>query len=70
MMAAKLSERIRPNVEAAPWVCDEVRRLEQQRDQLLEAAKLAAKVNPFGDRGNAAARDAARDAILACVLGD
>lgn len=33
-----LSERIRPGVEAAPWVVEEVRRLEVERDRLLAAA--------------------------------
>lgn len=29
-MRTKLSDRIRPNVEAAPWVVDEVKRLEKE----------------------------------------
>lgn len=29
-----LSERIRPNVEAAPWVIDEIKALEAQREAL------------------------------------
>lgn len=33
-----LSERIRPGVEAAPWVVEEVAKLEAERDQLLAAA--------------------------------
>lgn len=35
-----LSERIRPNVEAAPWVCGEVAKLEAERDRLREALQL------------------------------
>lgn len=34
-----LSERIRPGVEAAPWVIEEVRKLEAQVEQ-LRASKL------------------------------
>ncbi len=34
-----------------------------QRDELLEALKLAAEINPYGSVENAAARDAARAAI-------
>ena len=38
-----LSERIRPGVEAAPWVVDEVRKLEQQNAELeRELATLRA----------------------------
>lgn len=33
-----LSERIRPGVEAAPWVVEEVAKLEAERDRLLAAA--------------------------------
>lgn len=36
-----LSERIRPNVEAAPWVIDEVAKLEAERDRMLDALRLA-----------------------------
>ena len=35
-----LSERIRPGVEAAPWVCEEIRKLEE------ELAELRARVRP------------------------
>lgn len=31
-MTDRLSDRIRPNVEAAPWVVEEVKRLEQRLD--------------------------------------
>ena len=30
-----LSDRLRPGVEAAPWVIDEVRKLERERDAAL-----------------------------------
>lgn len=66
-----LSERIRPNVEAAPWVIHEISQLEtalaimQARHAAnLEALKLAAQINPFGSAENAAARDAARAVML------
>lgn len=36
-----LSERIRPNVEAAPWVVDEVAKLEAERDRMLGALRIA-----------------------------
>ena len=29
-MKTKLSDRVRPNSEAAPWVIDEIKKLEQQ----------------------------------------
>ena len=32
-----LSDRIRPDVEAAPWVIEEVKKLEAQRDALIAA---------------------------------
>jgi hypothetical protein len=34
-----LSERIRPNSEAAPWVIDEVKKLEKQVGHLLDLSK-------------------------------
>lgn len=48
-----LSDRIRPNVEAAPWVIEEVRQLEQQHAELTmsyhrlmaEREELYRKVN-------------------------
>lgn len=62
-----LSERIRPGVEAAPWVIHEIMELEtalaiiqERHSASLEALKLAAQINPFGSVENAAARDAAR----------
>lgn len=42
-----LYERIRPGVEAAPWVVDEVRKLEQQNAELereLAEAKRDAQI--------------------------
>jgi hypothetical protein len=36
-----LSERIRPNSEAAPWVIDEVKKLEEQNKIMLDAIKEA-----------------------------
>jgi len=37
---SKLSERIRPGSEAAPWIIDEVRALESERDALRRAAEI------------------------------
>jgi hypothetical protein len=42
---------------------DELGKVCEQRDELLDALRLAANVNPFGSVENAAARDAARAAI-------
>jgi len=39
-----LSERIRPNSEAAPWVIDEVKELEEQNEKMLSILK---KVNGY-----------------------
>ena len=33
-MKTKLSDRVRPNCEAAPWVIDEIKKLEQQIEQM------------------------------------
>ena len=38
-MKTPLSERIRPNSEAAPWVIDEVKKLEKQMGHLLDLSK-------------------------------
>lgn len=38
---SSLSERLRPNVEAAPWVVDAVRKLEYERDAAV--AKLSGR---------------------------
>lgn len=38
-MKTPLSERIRPNSEAAPWVIDEVKKLEKQVGHLLDLSK-------------------------------
>jgi hypothetical protein len=36
----KLSDRIRPNSEAAPWVVEEVKRIESFLERLIEAGEL------------------------------
>lgn len=33
-MNTKLSQRVRPNSEAAPWVCDEILQMEQEIERL------------------------------------
>lgn len=42
-----LHERIRPGVEAAPWVCDEIKKLEERLAE-LERASSQSKVVPEG----------------------
>lgn len=40
-----LSDRLRPGVEAAPWVIEEVRKLERERDAALRhEAEMAHKL--------------------------
>lgn len=36
---SKLSDRIRPNCEAAPWVISEVKRLEKALEEILDENK-------------------------------
>jgi hypothetical protein len=43
-MKTPLSERIRPNSEAAPWVIDEVKELEKQNELMLEALEKFTKI--------------------------
>jgi hypothetical protein len=43
-MKIPLSERIRPNSEAAPWVIDEVKELEKQNELMLEALEKFTKI--------------------------
>jgi hypothetical protein len=38
-MKTLLSERIRPNSEAAPWVIDEVKKLEELNKEMLKSLK-------------------------------
>ena len=43
---SKLSDRVRPNSECAPWVADEIKRLEQQNAELqAKVDELAALLN-------------------------
>lgn len=48
-----LSQRIRPNSEAAPWVCEEVKKLEAElEDMKSRNAKLRAeRVGYYSNRG-------------------
>jgi hypothetical protein len=41
-----LSERIRPGVEAAPWVIDEIKVLEEERDALRACIEEMEKQEP------------------------
>lgn len=46
-----LSDRLRPNIEAAHWVIDEVRKLEQElADAYLEMRKIRPVVKAIFDR--------------------
>lgn len=40
-----LSERLRPEVEAAPWVIEEVKKLEEELDAARRAVYLVKKEN-------------------------
>ena len=47
----KLSERVRPNCEAAPWVIEEIRRLERElSDAYLELRKIRPAIRAVFDR--------------------
>ena len=47
----KLSERVRPNCEAAPWVIEEIKRLEQElSDAYLELRKIRPAIKAIFDR--------------------
>lgn len=46
-----LSDRIRPNIEAAPWVIEEVKKLEQElSDAYLEMRKIRPAIRAIFDR--------------------
>ena len=47
----KLSDRLRPNSEAAPWVVDAIKELESERDA-LRAALTGLMTNPHMDLGD------------------
>jgi len=46
-----LSERIRPGVEVAPWVIDEIKALEQERDALRARIERMEKQKPVAQVG-------------------
>ncbi len=48
----KLSDRIRPNVEAAPWVIGGIKELERERDTLAAALEKLAKLGNGDKYGN------------------
>ena len=45
----KLSERIRPDVESAPWVVDEVKKLEEQNEKLYNVLKNVVRMYIVSD---------------------
>lgn len=47
----KLSKRVRPNCEAAPWVIEEIKRLEKElSDAYLELCKIRPAIKAIFDR--------------------
>ena len=56
----KLSERIRPDCEAAPWVIAEIERMEAGHAELRRAIEFldAVRASPAEATGTGAARDA------------
>lgn len=56
-----LSDRVRPDVEAAPWVIEEIKKLEAERDALLACITTFAR-DLYGQAGAfLAAIDAAKE---------
>lgn len=56
----KLSERIRPDCEAAPWVIEEIERMEAANTELRRALEFldAVRASPAYAAGTGAGRDA------------
>ena len=66
-----LSERIRPNIEAAPWVIDEVKLLERElADAYDEFRKLRGTVKAIYDREVWDRADKAKPIPNAALTGD
>lgn len=59
-----LSDRIRPDVEAAPWVVDEVKKLEAERDEARAALCTVA------ERQREACADAAQELLSNYVTAE
>lgn len=43
-MKTKLSDRLRPNLEAAPWVIKEVKRMENLLEKIIKAGERCANL--------------------------
>lgn len=52
-MKTPLSERIRPNSEAAPWVIDEVKKLEELNKEMMEVLRTVHSMIHDHDFGGA-----------------
>ena len=52
-MKTLLSERIRPNSEAAPWVIDEVKKLEDHNKEMMEVLRTVHSMIHDHDFGGA-----------------
>jgi hypothetical protein len=52
-MKTPLSERIRPNSEAAPWVIDEVKKLEELNKEMMDVLRTVHSMIHDHDFGGA-----------------
>jgi hypothetical protein len=60
----KLSLRVRPNCEAAPWVIEEIKLMEQDFERLLAASRIAYNTLaelPFYPKGQDELHDAIKN---------
>ena len=48
----KLSDRVRPDVEAAPWVIEEIKNLRAERDAMLSALKWTIENCTYENHGD------------------
>jgi hypothetical protein len=58
---SNLSDRIRPNSEAAPWVCDEVKRLERRLDAAISRFESSQEARATLKRERDEARELVRE---------
>ena len=62
----KLSDRVRPDVEAAPWVIEEIEKLQAERDALNDEVELKSLcIKGMSEQADklAAERDALKDHV-------